>query len=406
MLQGSRLKCIFLKEEDRKTKAYLALQCFKINKENREGNIYHPDIYKALYRGSKALEKNSDFNKQKMHNGAVQDLLCTTDGKGVYSVGSDGKIKYYKIEDWNTIRFPSISKEKELGLPTRDILNTISIAEEGLLLAAGKNSFYLYKDNNRILSKDVDPMLYCEITKSGEYIVSSHPDQTLRVIPVEELQAVGKKKMESREVVIKHSSPIKQFCLLKDKIYCAGADGKIVVYKLDGTKEEHQLKFNASVTALSCRKNLTYDLLIVGLENGTVHFMDVFSSPTRQRPLKVYFDIHHSMISDIDINFKTVAIASMDGRVSIWDLEGVWRPGYQPLLLEDSQSWVTSVVLSEDARYLFAGGRYGEVTFWNLSPKDYASFICEHGALDGYKMNWNDWALYFGKNVKQLDACE
>ncbi|MEO0341283.1 MAG: hypothetical protein AAF242_18995, partial [Bacteroidota bacterium] len=119
------------------------------------------------------------------------------------------------------------------------------------------------------------------------------------------------------------------------------------------------------------------------------------------------FKPHQAEISDIAISpdERYLAIASLDGTISIWDLDLYRNASYQPIILNDHRDWVTALAFAQKGRMLLAGTQDGTLHFWNFHAPDYAKMICRvlprlvdepnYDRLDG-----ETWRRYFGTNIK------
>jgi hypothetical protein len=155
--------------------------------------------------------------------------------------------------------------------------------------------------------------------------------------------------------------------------------------------------------------------IAMGFQNGQIVLgkkMNPSTLELLEHPVSL-FKQNQSPIVDITFsaNGRYLAAASLDGRVTIWDLEiSENDPTYQPLLLEDHEGWATSVCFTPDEKFLLVGTKNGEVAFWNLDPRIYAEHLCNQLRINYLSprfdvMDTQDWRRFFGTEIKQQRVC-
>jgi hypothetical protein len=124
--------------EDTHMRSLIALQAYKINKQNEEvGDIYHPNIVKALY--SAVAANKEDFFRSKEMIGSVRDIVVSPNGEAFYTAGSDGKVRKWSIQgNWSDVQLgkPRV-KIDTLEAKGEAIHNTIALSPNGRLLLVG-----------------------------------------------------------------------------------------------------------------------------------------------------------------------------------------------------------------------------------------------------------------------------
>ena len=118
-------------------------------------------------------------------------------------------------------------------------------------------------------------------------------------------------------------------------------------------------------------------LLACGTQNGNLILIE-----NNTQPSEYIFRPHVSGISQMKFssNAQWLATASYDGVVTVWNLAQLKNKGsfYQPLIINDLETWALSIAFSEDSNVIFVGTRNGDIRYWMLDPAYYAKALCEN----------------------------
>ena len=119
------------------------------------------------------------------------------------------------------------------------------------------------------------------------------------------------------------------------------------------------------------------------------------------------FRYHEAAITAITFsaNGNYMAVASLDGTISIWDLRYYDDAIYQPTVIRDHTDWVKSLAFAKEDRLLVAGTQDGRVHFWNFHSPDYSDHLCQElqrlMSFPNYDSIDKDiWKRFFGNNIK------
>jgi len=152
--------------------------------------------------------------------------------------------------------------------------------------------------------------------------------------------------------------------------------------------------------------------MVGGSESGQIIILRTDLANWRSIGKYGVYKAHQAEITDITFsrNQKYLAICSLDGTVSVWDLERYQSPAYQPIIFDDHGGWAMSIAFSKDSDFLIVGCRDGGVYFWNLFPENYAETICRDLRPIPPQANYDRveqeiWNRYFGLGFDQRAVC-
>lgn len=407
-----------LQIEDKHMRSLIALEAYKINKQNEEvGDIYHPNIVKALYSAVDASEE--DFFRSKEMIGSVRDIIVSPNGEAFYTAGSDGRVRKWSIQgNWNDVQLgkPGV-KIDTMGAQGGGIHNTIALSPDGklLLVGGGLGKFQILDtQSGRLLSTYELPhigekIFDCAFDDEGNFcgLGQDHAYFWFAGIlgDVEQKYFRFRRSDENRSPLISIDKLSSSIGLLRKKdgeIQAYAVNGKYDRYaytinaqQLDGNQnkiEEYALAFGSSnevnfgkITALSFHQ---YDekngLLVYGFSSGKIIFLKLDELDLDDDPFfgsgSNVFKAHQASISTISFSDdgRLLAVASYDGSVSVWDLTKYKDASYQPMVFDEMTSWAMTVAFANNNRTLITGCKDGSLYFWNTNPDDYAQYLCAH----------------------------
>lgn len=402
-----------LQIEDNHMRSLVALEAYKINKNNSEGDIYHPNIVKALYSAVEA--KNEDFFVEKEIVGSVKDIIVNASGNVFYTTGSDGKVREWQVNQWNQIGKPEINTIIEFEEQVDAVHNALALSADGRrILVAGESPSFQVLDTRtkkRLSQYNFGPkgeQIYtAEFDEEGNFCGMGRENAYFLfegyLGNIKTQQFSYTKKEDNRSPLIsieKLPSKVSLFRKIGGEIraysihgeYSESAYGYLTkIQRIDGENnriEEYTQAFGGAeevdygmLTAVEFKQlDKKNGLLVYGFSSGKIMIVRSEDLEKMDDPFlgdNDIFKAHQAAISDMKFskNGNFLAIASYDGSVSVWDMSRYNDAAYQPMVF-DMPSWVLSVAFAHDDDVLITGCKDGSIYFWNINPDDYANYLC------------------------------
>lgn len=413
--------------DDPRLQALVARQAYNIVSASPElGLNRHPYIYNALYYAVKDVDNNIRF-RNKAHEGAVRDIIFQEDGKRFFTTGSDGQVVQWDINEWNALGVPA-HRQTRLPFEGDAVHNSLAMSpnEDRLLVGGELGYLQVYNLKNKMVKRFDWPK-----GKSTEEIFSvgflnntgaligmglSHfyylKDENTAIADIPKVSSRASTFLNTSQGVIALTVQVLYEELTKFNIEGL-INGRLSRQEF-GTRQINAQSKYGNLTSIAAQQAGGEGLLAMGFQNGQI-VLGKMNTNTLAMPetLVSLFKQNQSPIVDITFspNGRYLATASLDGRVTIWDLKiAEIDPTYQPLLLEDHEGWATSVCFTPDERFLLVGTKNGEVAFWNLEPRVYAEHLCNQLRINYLsprydQMDDKDWSRFFGKEIKQQRVC-
>lgn len=396
-----------LQIEDSRTKALVAMEAYNINKRYPElGNIYHPNIVKALFDASCTLTPQLIFNQKGYHKGGIQAISFRPQLDRFYTTGEDGKLMQWDIKQWNTIGSPQLKAVQAMNIPVGKANQVLALSPSGdfvliggqgpqltvvntfngrtmasysianqdevytakwlndeQFMVAGNTHFYTYKEGEGFLAHPKMTSNVNWIGNRGNSLVGytfrgELRDYAYRVA----IDSIQDKNRGKREVVLGIGS-------LREVDF--GMLSNLKVHKRQDGRDIYAFGFSNG------------RIIIAANEPGDPQFLSLLSNE------KKVFKLYQSAISALDFNLVDdfLAVGNLEGTVSLWDLNRYTEPSYQPMVYAGQADGILSLKFSPDGRFILAGDRKGDVYFWNVHPDAYAEAICEelNKTFDAYQ---------------------
>lgn len=413
--------------DDAHLQALVARQAYNIVSASPElGLTRHPYIYNALYYAVKDVDNNLRF-RNKAHQGAVRDIIFQADGQRFFTTGSDGQVVQWDINEWNALGVPA-HRQTRLPLNGDAVHNTLALSpDESRLLVGGELGYLqVYSINNKqskqypwAKGKSTEEIFAAGFLDNSGALVGmgrSHlyylGDDNANTVEIPKLNSRASTFMKTNQGVVALGVQVSYEELTKFNI--EGLINGRMQRKEFGTRQITTQSNYGNLTSLSAQEVSGIGLLAMGFQNGHIVLGKMnIATLEIQPPLVSLFKQNQSPIVDITFspNGRYLAAASLDGRVTIWDLKiSETDPTYQPLLLEDHEGWATSVCFTPDEKFLLVGTKNGEVAFWNLEPRIYAEHLCNQLRLNYLSPRYDeiapqDWRRFFGTTITQQKVC-
>ena len=355
-------------------KGLLAFQAYHFNNDY-QGVSYNPDVFKALYSGL-GFFKGTNFNLLSSHQSMVRTTMQV--GQIIYSGGSDGQIV-------------SIASDLET---TTKIAENLSIVKK----LAQSEGFIYGLTNNGLLKYDI---------ASGNIDFFEH-----RAPEIKDLIVFGQGKILL--IFDKSVSLANEFGASAQEVF--RSDGKINATKYNEEKGMLMIAFSdGRISILNIKESETpttrpfanvpesnwgeigYNpikkILAGGFGNnqGAVYLWNIETG----QQLSVLRG-HVAKITGIAFsnNGKLMATASYDGTVRLWHLDDL---NTLPIVFDDHESWVTSVMFTNDDRHIVSGGRSGNLRVY---PVEITSMVNSYCNFLSRQLTQEEWNSYVGEDIK------
>lgn len=383
--------------EDPRTKALVAKEAYNVNVRYPElGNIYNPNIVKALFESLRTLNPERVFREGGHHSADVQAIAFRPQLDRFYTAGGDGKLLQWDVREWSGVGAPNFRAVQPLEVGGADANQTLSLSPSGdFMLIGGQGSellvFNTFNGNimarhpipaeDRVLqAKWLDEEQFMAAGESNFYTYSKA--QGFQVYP---------KMKSSVNWIERRGDELVGYSFvgkLRDYIYRiemdsirAGQQGRREFYLRIGGPNTLNYGDLSSVGVGSRedgRKIYAFGfsngrIILAAHEPGSTRFMSLSTSEKKD------FKLYRSPISvfDFSSNNDFLAVGNEEGAVSIWDLNQYIEPSYQPMVYEGFSKRIYSLKFSPDGNFILAGDGSGAVSFLNVYPSAYANAICE-----------------------------
>lgn len=395
------VKSIRVEDEKSRVKALLAAEAYHAYYDSPQATPYNGDIYSGLYYGLRAIH-GVNFNAQHdIHSGAVRTVRFSKSGKQFYTTGSDGNLLKWDIQTWRGSKKPKATIKTLTS--QREVLNDLAISSNNKWLAIGGkiNDIEVYDLNK----SDAAPK-HIHIHGDKEVLQLAFLNDNNTIISTARDKTVKSYNLQSDKMAVLDSSNSTITTLSKS------ADGSTVVWgTINGKVTSWNPKTNQKTVIVSSGPEITSlglspdaQLLVGGLkETGSVGIWEkIGNTYIRSSTLEQ----HIAQVNDISFSEDgtKMATASYDGTVRVWVLNSLRsNPNYQPMNLDDHDSWAMSADFSKDGKYVVVGTRKGELKFWNLELNELANEICSN--VDS-GLTEEERTLYIGDNFPYKNPCQ
>jgi len=140
----------------------------------------------------------------------------------------------------------------------------------------------------------------------------------------------------------------------------------------------------------------TGSILAVGFEDGNIQLFDY-----REKELISSLPGHSTRVSDIAFNREGTLMASgsFDKTMKIWNLRDISK---LPTVIDDFDSWIVSIIFSDDGSMIFTGEENGNIRYLSIVPGTYYSQLCTYL---GRNMTPEEWAQIVGDEFHYSETC-
>ena len=373
---GQAMAIKSVSEEDPTIKGLTAQQAYIFNHDHG-GLDSDPYIYDGLYYATKTL-KDDPYKSFTGHDEAVKSFEELSNGKYVYSTGSDGKILRfeaanpekapYVLEDSSSAKHAMALSANNRYLVTAGVSKTIEVfdleniesdpiaIERGdageireIIFDQDHKSFFTVGDDSMVRKWDFD---------SGKVIYTSqHRINHIEQSPDGKYLAMGEENGEINILDLANNSVF--------KFAPNNRSGKDAVFSLtfskDGTK------------------------MAAGDIRG---FVEIWRIDNIKQPILLKtLTRHKARVNDLEFSHdgSQLATASWDKTVRIWNMD---KLNDLPIKLVDHEDWVWSIAFSPDDTKLLAGCRDALIRIWPTKLDYMANDICDKIDRNMTKTEW------------------
>jgi WD40 repeat protein/energy-coupling factor transporter ATP-binding protein EcfA2 len=372
-------------EGDSDVKALLAYQSFLFNKDFG-GSIFHPDVYNGVYDAMK-MTIGDRFNVYKGHDGSVQSLEFGDDSNTLYTYGTDGRILEWNLEDES-------GGKKEIYKAECGIrLLSVNSEAKLLSLADEDNNVYVFdlKDST-VVSKSLQglrsPVQYLSFTNSVGSVEYAGKDTSVYKFEFQKDTILPYRSFSENFLKIKKCRS-GALCLLYE-------DALIEVQQGDDRKRisfKELVKGEITSYQLSPKRKF----LAVGDVKGDVYVWNLDKNQLEARLLG-----HKARVSGLDFSpeGEILATCSYDGSIQIWETNNL---NEQPIIINDSDYWLTDVKFSPDGSKLVSSNVKNEIRILPAKIDYVVDKLC--GTIQR-NFTEEEWNTYVASDIPYQKTCE
>ena len=332
---------------------------------------------------------------------AVRAVKFSPDGDRMYSVGSDGKLIMWDMNDEK--RRPELLY---WDTETTHINRTLDITEDERFIAIGT-------DNEGVIIVDRDNLT------AKPKIVKNHVGGTVVKLMYlsdnESFISVGTDKLvilnkpTGPEQVFRVDGVPRAMALSPDeKRLAIGTDNGDVIL-IDLTSDDYnstkiaRTKLEDNEIVNSVEFNHDGNLLAFGIfrpleRSGVVNIFDLEQNEKFGPDLVGFVgqinDIHFSPDDSL------IVAASSDHTAQMWDLRNIYD---LPTVFPAGMDWVSTLDFHPDDQYFMTGSYDGIIRRFDVLPHNYASRMCD---LIPTNMTETEWDQYVGEDIEYQITCE
>ena len=347
--------------------ALLSYAAWKFAAEN-QGDLYSPDIYKAL-------SLSSGLSRQwRIHRGAIRSLLSYTSEGSTYLLTTS---QYGEIYHWKLAADQLTERQTLFSNPKYDIRQMCVDTLHQRLFAIAYGGQLLM-----IPSKDKTDIH--ELPIAQPIGMAYWQDEVVVAQKNGELLAVAPDTWTTRPF---YHHPCAITALTLDAGWLLIGDAEGGVYRVDkqGKAQVVWKELAQPVTAL-CMQAAT-DALAIGYKNGSVWVV-----PTADRGNAKELSEHVSAVSCILFHGAHLYTSSLDGTICLWSLRDAQNTTAS--LVYEGQSWLHTFSVSQDEKMLIVGDEKGNLSRIVIDPQRMADQIYQHLTRNFTPEEWN---LYIGE---------
>lgn len=383
-------------DDNLEQQALIAKQAWMFDEEYSDKD-YNPDVYAGVYYATKALTggDSSVFNHYQGHTEAVRSIQYSSDGKHMFTAGSDGRILWWDLQ----------KKSYTELLNDNQVNRVVDISGDEKWLAAGSDTeqILLYNLKNKaalpkVITDHNGVVFDIVFLKDNSGFIFTAGDKIVRLYD-----------FSSSKEIARVTSRVKSLAISPDGRYLAGGSdsGSVYIWDMHNEFEESSVYVKQGASVSAVRFSNDGRILAFGDEDGDIVLWDVVES----KSIKTLTS-HSAQITEIDFNKDNslMVSSSLDGSAKIWAM------GYLndlPINLDDHESlnrlgshnWVWSVKFTPDGDHLMTGAGNGVIRYWPTQPDEMAEKLCGFDVIEE-NLSQSVWEAYVGEDINYEFTCE
>ena len=411
-----------LQVENPKSQAIIALHTHLINeKEPMIGNSQHPYILKALYTACLNFNKSLDYSIPEIHAGAIQDIVYHPYLDIFYTIGSDGNILEWTVNQWANVGKPDLTFQTFAGSDNGALQNSAAMNAAGSLLLVGGELplIQLFNTDSRqrieIFPTNANVEIFqCGFLNSEQVVGFSKDSLYINQTGVDPL--IIQKQPSKTNAIVPFNN--RNYAIIYLGEEDTAIDGYTITRQLldNNVMLESSLSFPgesfSDLSAVGHYQKQDTSLVAFGFDDGRLMLLKLNFNGFTSLEDQFIRNQNQAPISDFAFSNdgSFMAAASYDGTISVWDLAEYTDPSYLPMVFDLHSGWALAVAFSKDSKYVLVGDQEGSITFWNLDPNAYAEQLCEDllassNNPNDYRISNTEWQTYFGDAITQETIC-
>ena len=290
------------------------------------------------------------------HRDWVTSLSFSPDGQTIASASRDQRVKLWSLDG---------SLIKTLA-GHKGWVNQVRFSPDGKILAsAGEdNTIRLWRSDGvlvRILAEKIrnpsDRITSLAFSPDRQHLISAGNTILRWNLATGAAQPLGQTKPESGDPVQINSISVSP----DGKVATAGSDGKINLWKPDGTLQQSFVGHQAAISEISF--NPAGDRLVSASADKSVRLWTISDRPANSKG-SIYSAIF-SPVSHLSADPRFFATAGWDGAIDLWKQTGDRRTLVR--VLKGHQSTIAAITYSPDGKTLASASADKSIKLWQVS---------------------------------------
>lgn len=362
-----------LQMKDRQTSALLALEVYRLNREN-SGNPEDPDIYTALRTARERLHPDPVVRQQSN----IRALAVEPDGRNVLAAGDDGHI----------LRLvPARAGSSTVVGNAGGSVRTLAVGGHFMATGGDAGTIEIRDLRNpsaapRTLTAGTGAVSALAFAGARGTLVSGSLDGTVKLWNVEGSgPAITLPGSAGKRVTSVAFSPDGTM------LAASRAQGGALLWHVAKPAEAPQAVCAGDVRSIAFRPD--GKLLACGSGRGEIVQAPLGGNAATPPPLAGHTSSVNALSFSRDGNF--LASASSDSTLRLWNMNS---PNTQSIVLPGHESWIWSVAFTPDGERVVSGGEDRTVRVWPAHVSLLANELCAAVSSEKKALTEQEWTKY------------